>query len=191
MLVYRLGLVAVTILPPIIPKYDWYLQGVSILLLTTSVYVVMDRYQQGKKAHVRHRSRRPIRAYDIMSVSVMTGLALFMTGFFSYRPYTILSNSMKPVYSRGSMVIVQKIDDPMDIKVGDIVQYKRSSIMITHRVKAIDAAADGSGKKVFITKGDNSSSVDPPVTEAQIVGIIKSHIPLIGYPTVWLREVSI
>ncbi len=32
MLVYRLGLVAITILPPIIPKYDWYLQGVTLIL---------------------------------------------------------------------------------------------------------------------------------------------------------------
>lgn len=36
-LTYRLGVVAMTILPPVIPKYDWYLIGVTSVLLTVIV----------------------------------------------------------------------------------------------------------------------------------------------------------
>jgi signal peptidase len=62
--------------------------------------------------------------------------------------------------------------------------------MITHRVVNIDAAADGSGKRVFTTKGDNNPSKDPLVAQSQLVGIVRSQVPFIGYPTVWLQEIS-
>lgn len=191
MMVYRLGLVAITILPPIIPKYDWYLQGISLLLLVVATYIVVDRFQQDREGVARPgRNRHPARAYNIMSLLVMICVVLFVAGFFSYKPVTIVSNSMQPVYSRGSVVVVQKVNNPLDIKVGDIVQYKRTSKMITHRVIAVNNASDGTGNKVFITQGDNSPSKDPPVAEEQIVGIVQSQIPFIGYPTVWLRELS-
>ncbi len=188
MLVYRLGIVAATILPPIIPKYDWYLQGISLLFLALCIYIAFDRDRQHRQAPSTHRYRRhQARAYDIMSVLVMIWLVLFTTGFFSYKPAAIASNSMQPVFSRGSIVIVQKVDDPVDVQVGDIVQYKRISEMITHRVVATDAADDGSGDRVFMTKGDNNPSMDPVVNQSQIVGIVRAQIPLIGYPTVWLQ----
>lgn len=62
--------------------------------------------------------------------------------------------------------------------------------MITHRVTGIESASDGSGEKIFITQGDNSPSEDPPVSESQIFGIVRAQIPFIGYPTVWLKELS-
>ena len=190
MLTYRLGLLAIGIFPPIIPKFDWYLQGVSLILLVLTIYIALDRTRQDKQP-TRHRMRRhPQRAYDIMSVAVLVCIVMFTTGLFSYKPSAIVSNSMKPVFSRGSIVVVQKIDDPMDVRVGDIVQYQRKDIMITHRVVEIDASTDGSGKRVFITKGDNSPSKDAPVDEKQIIGVVRSRVPLIGYPTVWLKEIS-
>ena len=191
MLTYQLGVVATTILPPIIPKYDWYMLGVSSVLLTVGVYIAIDRTVTSD-TRVQHRRRHHTkRAYDAMLVSVMVGLVLFMTGAFSYKPLVILSDSMKPIYSRGSVVIIQKISNPsMDISVGDIVQYDALGHRVTHRVVAIDAASDGSGEKIFTTKGDNSPSNDPPVRSSQIKGIIRSTVPYIGYPSVWLHELT-
>ena len=75
MLVYRLGLVAITILPPIIPKYDWYLQGVSLILLAVGVYVALDRTRQDKQATRRHNHRHHApRAYDIMALTLMVAV---------------------------------------------------------------------------------------------------------------------
>ncbi|MCA9325805.1 signal peptidase I [Candidatus Saccharibacteria bacterium] len=188
MLVYRLGLVATVIFPPIIPKYDWYLQGISLILLTVSAYIAIDRTRQDRQVASHRYRHHPKMAYDLMWLAVMLGLVLFVTGFLSYKPSAIVSNSMKPVYSRGAIVVVQKIGNPMDVQVGDIVQYQRKDKLITHRVVVIDNAADGSGKRVFITKGDNSPSQDPIVTETQLVGIVRAAIPFAGYPSVWLQE---
>ena len=191
MLTYRLGVVATTILPPIIPKFDWYLIGVSSILLAVAIYIAIDRNRQDRReVKVVSRYRHARSAYNVMFLAVMVALVLFMTGFFTYKPAVIMSNSMVPVFSRGSMVIVQKTD-PMDVKLGDIVQYNSSGKMITHRVVAIDAAADGSGSRVFTTKGDNNPSPDPLVAASQIIGIIRAQIPYIGYPTVWLNGLSL
>lgn len=187
--IYRLGLVAVTVLLPIIPKFDWYLQGISLILLAVIIYVVVDRQTQ---ADVRHpyRQRHPRRAFEVLWVGVMLVLVCFMTGMFNYRPYSIPTNSMLPTYGSGAMVVVQKIHNPMSVKVGDIVQYATTSKMITHRVIAIEPVADGSGERAFTIKGDNNPSPDVPVKQSQIVGIVRAHVPYLGYPTVWLMGLS-
>ena len=95
-----------------------------------------------------------------------------------------------PLYGRGSMVIVNAVDSPLDVQVGDVIQFRGTDKMITHRVESIDQADDGSGGRVFITKGDNNPSRDPPVAENEVVGIVKAQIPYIGYPTVWLRALA-
>lgn len=190
MLVYKLGVVAVTILLPIIPKYDWYLTGISSVLLAVAIYLVIDRSQQGKQAEHRRHYTHIRRAYDAMSMTILIGLVLLMTGFFKYKPMVILSDSMMPLYGRGSMIIVNAIDSPLDVQVGDVIQFRGADKVITHRVASIEQADDGSGGRVFITKGDNNPSRDPPVPEKEVMGIVKAQIPYIGYPTVWLRSLA-
>lgn len=185
-LTFRLGFVAILYVPPIIPKYDWYMLGIGLLLLAVATYIAIDRTRKELAVNGRHY-RHARRAYDMMFIIVTVVLALFMVGTFSYEPQVIMSNSMKPIFSRGSMVIVKKVS-AMDVKVGDIVQYKAPGHTTTHRVKKIDFAEDGSGKRVFTTQGDNSPSPDPLVQGSQIVGVIRAQIPYIGYPTVWLNE---
>ncbi|TXG77204.1 signal peptidase I [Patescibacteria group bacterium] len=186
-LTFRLGVVAAIYLPPIIPKYDWYLAGMAWLMLAVAVYVVLDRNRDGVASKRRPRGRHPRRAADIMFLIMTVMLVLFMTGAFSYRPRVIMSNSMHPVFSRGSMVIVQNAT-AVDVHEGDIIQYEAHGRSVTHRVISIDTAADGSGRRIFITKGDNSPSVDMPVQAQQIAGIIRAQVPYVGYPTVWLNE---
>lgn len=188
-LIYRLGLVAVSVLLPILPKFDWYLQGISLMLLAVIIYVVLDRNTQADVQHPHHQ-RGSSRVYDVLWVTGILTLVCFMIGIFNYRPYAIPTYSMVPTYGRGAMVVVQKIHNPMDVRVGDIVQYKTTNKLVTHRVVTIDAAADGSGTEVFTVKGDNNSSPDAPVSQNQIVGIVRAHVPIVGYPTVWLMELS-
>lgn len=190
MLVYRLSIVAVTVLLPIIPKFDWYLIGISSLMLSLGVYVVIDKVQQGRHPHYRRHHFHIQRASNGMFIVVMTALVLFVTGALSYKPVIILSDSMKPVYGRGSLVVVRTAYDPMDIEIGDIIQYKhkQNGSAITHRVVDIQQNGNGSGERVFITKGDNNQSKDAPVDRSQLMGVVDAEVPFVGYPTIWLRS---
>jgi signal peptidase I len=189
MLTYRLGTLAVMLLLPILPKFDWYMIGMSTVLLTLAVYLVIDRAQQGRHAEHRRHHQHVQKASNTIFIIIFTALVFFVTGIFEYKPVVIVSNSMQPVYGRGSVVVVRKGVEPIDIQVGDIIQYrhKQNSEMITHRVVEIQQTADTSGERVFITKGDNNQSLDAPVLPSQLNGIVKAQIPLIGYPTIWLR----
>ena len=84
------------------------------------------------------------------------------------------------------MVLVEQVTPHMDIKVGDILEYKREDRVITHRVvKIIGDAPD----KTYTAKGDNNQSNDPwPIARSQIVGVVKARVPYIGYPSVVINE---
>lgn len=186
-LTYRLGVLAAGLLPPIIPKFDWYMTGISSVILAVAIYIVIDRTREDIAMNGQHYHHTK-RAYDVMFVVVMVAVVMFMTGIFSYKPEAIMSDSMNPVFARGAVVIVQKAT-AMDAKVGDIVQYNLPDHSITHRIIRIDFSSDGSGTRLYITQGDNSPSPDAPVEPAQIVGIVRAEIPYVGYPSVWLKEI--
>jgi signal peptidase len=182
----RLGLVASSVVLPIIPKYDWYLTGLSMLLLAISVFVALEHLRRGVGAerHVRHL-RLMHRFSDAIMLLAIVGLVGFMTNTFPYHPLAVMSNSMLPVFSRGSLVIVQARTPSMDIQVGDIVQYRGQDRTIIHRVVDIET---GEGERIFYTKGDNNPSFDSPVSDSQIDGIVRATVPFIGLPTVWLNS---
>ncbi|MGE5312675.1 MAG: signal peptidase I [Acidobacteriota bacterium] len=188
-LTYQLGVLAMMILPPIIPKLDWYLVGVTSLLLTIITYLTVDRANDTQR-HLSHRHHTH-RAFTTMWVISMVALSMFMTGFFAYRPLAIMSDSMAPVFRRGSLVIVQKVTNRLDISIGDIIQYETDGRMVTHRVVAITSDSSGQGKRIFTTKGDNNSSPDRPVAAEHVAGIVRSTIPFAGLPTVWLKELTV
>lgn len=190
-LLYALVTVGLTVVPPILPKYDWYMTSMSAILLAVATYIAVDRsVGENDETRRRRRYRRPKIAFDIAFTLMMVALVLFMTGFFTYKPVVIMSNSMVPVFSRGSIVVVQRLGSPMDIHIGDIIQYQTEDKIITHRVVAIDTADDDSGDRVFTTKGDNNPSRDTPVNQSHVIGIVRSTVPYVGYPTVVLRELS-
>ena len=79
----------------------------------------------------------------------------------------VVSGSMEPVFYRGDVVLLKGIDqsDIKDIKVGDVIVYKRPGYEypIIHRVREI-SVVDMGGKKeeCFLTWGDNNWTPDPP-----------------------------
>lgn len=188
---YRLALVASAILLPLIPRYDWYLEGIAGLLLAATVFIAVDYVR--RDLHQSHHSRHRVHSiyYQVMSMTLLGVFAAFMAGFFVYRPVAIMSNSMQPVFSRGDMVIVQKVGETMDIRVGDIVQYNKRNKNITHRVVGIHVGNEVTGQ-AYITKGDNNSSNDTEfVYSAEITGVVRGRIPLVGYPTIWVNEYAL
>lgn len=187
-IVYRLALVVGAILLPIIPRYDWYLEGIAGLLLAAAVFVAVDYTRRDLRRSRRPRHHSPSIYYQALSITLLGVFAVFMAGIFTYKPVAIMSNSMQPVYSRGDIVIVQKLGETMDIHVGDIVQYTKRNRIITHRVVDIYVGNETTGQ-AYITKGDSNRSNDAEMVQrAEVNGIVHGRIPVIGYPTIWLNE---
>lgn len=95
-------------------------------------------------------------------------------GFFGYKGYTVLSNSMQPTFSAGDYV-VDKMVAYDEIKKGDVVSYyPDENTIVTHRVKKVTP-------KGFIMQGDaNNAQDDFTVTKEHYIAKMVLVIPLLG-----------
>ncbi|MEO5295144.1 signal peptidase I [Enterococcus cecorum] len=95
-------------------------------------------------------------------------------GFFGYKGYTALSNSMKPTFSAGDYV-VDKMVAYDEIKKGDVVSYYPDDYtIVTHRVKEVTPQG-------FIMQGDANNAQDAfTVTKDHYIGKMVLVIPLLG-----------
>ncbi len=89
------------------------------------------------------------------------------------RLFTILSESMVPVYKVWDIVVVTDVK-PADIKIGDDVTYKGmegdvKGKIVTHRVEKINYDEENHKYK-FITQGINNIKQDAEISEDQIYG---------------------
>lgn len=94
--------------------------------------------------------------------------------FFNYRMFTVVSESMKPKYDIGD-VLVAKETEPSEIKVGDTISYQGVSgslanKVITHEVVKIEQ--DENGKYLFHAKGLANIVEDPVLSEDQLYGVV-------------------
>lgn len=86
----------------------------------------------------------------------------------------------------GDLIFTGKADIEK-LKVGDIISFMEGSIVVTHRITAIEKAENGSLR--FTTKGDANNSEDSaPVTAENLVGIYKGRIPKLGDFAMFLQK---
>jgi signal peptidase len=94
---------------------------------------------------------------------------------FGYKPFTVLSNSMKPAFSAGDIVLVKDISTS-NIKKNDVITFKESNRkLITHRVAEVTDQG-------FVTKGDNNNVKDDGFVKPEnVVGELVLTLPKAGY----------
>lgn len=89
---------------------------------------------------------------------------------FGYGIANVLSGSMEPAFSKGTLLLVK---DTQDIEKGDIVVYQSGRTLIVHRVRKIN------GSQVT-TQGDANNTPDEPFDKTQIKGKVIGYIPFLG-----------
>ncbi len=90
---------------------------------------------------------------------------------FNYYIFNILTGSMEDTIHVNDYIIVKKTKN---VKVNDIVTYRKDGVFITHRIIKID------GDK-YITKGDANNTEDDPITKDQILGKYVKKSKIIGF----------
>ena len=99
--------------------------------------------------------------------------------------YTIATGSMVPNINVFDAVINMRVDDPSDLKVGDVITFRSSSpltqnLTITHRIKAI--TEDENGETCYVTKGDANNVEDGSCAKFNnVIGKVIIRIPGLGY----------
>lgn len=102
---------------------------------------------------------------------------------FGYELMTVMSGSMEPTFLTGSVIAIETLSNPTDLKAGDVVTYESlddASVLITHRIISVEAT-DNSVE--YTTKGDHNDTADAnPIPSEHVVGLYANvTIPYLGY----------
>lgn len=94
--------------------------------------------------------------------------------------YIVLSGSMEPAFSTGSLLAVQKVEAE-DLKKGDVITFidpADPARIVSHRIVAVNTAPE----PTFTTRGDANNKDDPArVPEENVLGKGEFFIPHAGY----------
>ncbi len=124
-------------------------------------------------------------------LAIVTVISVCFVGFNvinKAKGYSVVTDSMTPVYNRGDVVFVKKTDFN-SLKAGDIVtvRFYDESGYFTHRITEIDYNAG-----MFRTKGDANENEDPqPSEKEQIVGKVWYSVPLLGYISIFISSMNL
>lgn len=97
---------------------------------------------------------------------------------FGYGVANVLSGSMEPTFSKGTLLLVK---DTQDVQKGDIVVYQSGQNLIVHRIIQI---AD----ETITTQGDANNAPDDPFDKTQLRGKVIAWIPMLGTLTALLKS---
>jgi signal peptidase len=104
---------------------------------------------------------------------------------FEYGLIVVATESMTGEINKGDAVLYRRYDG-QPIEEGQVIVFERNRTKVIHRVVDIQNI-DGALR--YYTKGDANEENDAGyVTEPEIIGLTDHKIPLIGYPTVWIRD---
>ena len=108
--------------------------------------------------------------------------------FFGYKPYIVLSDSMKDTFAVGD-IAVSKTVEPDTLEVGDIVTFRsigpNYGEVVTHKIREITTYE---GEPAFITYGTTTGADDAyPVPFDNVIGQYQFRLPKMGYFFEFLR----
>lgn len=171
---------------PFLPDLSWFATAViGIVFPVVYAMVVMDRFKEQQEAAGRGESSL---GYGI-SLAVSIALVWFCVGVFPIYPNVVLTGSMEPDIMPGDVVLIKKFTDEAEVdalQVGDVINFNRGEINITHRITKIQK--DEAGNLSFNTKGDNNASEDvQEVAPGDIKGIVTGSVPKVGLPVLWIK----
>ncbi len=110
----------------------------------------------------------------------------FVPTLLGYESFIVTSGSMGKAVPTGSVAVTRMVD-MRSVRKGDVVSFQTGSASrITHRVIAVD---EEEGQRIFTTKGDANSFVDPePVRlSSGRISRVEWSVPFAGYVVRYAR----
>lgn len=120
----------------------------------------------------------------IIAILIVLVLVMFAPRLFGWQNLAVLSGSMEPNISVGSMIIVKNVN-PEELEAGDIITFQVSdSTLVTHRVVENNVET-----QKITTKGDaNDVNDGNPVSYSNVIGELFISIPLLGYLSIYMQS---
>ncbi len=168
---YVLGIRLPSIVSPLLPYLPMALSSFLVILL--SMLIVF--YTSSRIALIRGNTREKDIGPGTVVATVLVILLFLLVLWRGYWPMIVLSGSMEPSIRIGDIVVVKRTQQ--EPRVGDVVAYKYSGMIILHRVINVTG-------NQLVTKGDANDAPDNPITVKQVLGELYLHIPYVGLPLI-------
>ncbi|MDT7581427.1 MAG: signal peptidase [Pseudonocardiales bacterium] len=118
----------------------------------------------------------------LLAAAFVLAVAVLLPRIGGATPYTVLTDSMRPAYPPGTMLVVRPVAAD-DIALGTVITFQVASgqpTVATHRVVTIARRPDGELR--FLTKGDANAVPDQQwVRPEQVRGALWYAVPRLGY----------
>ena len=132
--------------------------------------------------------------WDVLS-SILVGLVVFLAVILvgvrvvGFRPYVVLSGSMEPSYSVGSLIYVKAVD-PRELETGDVITFMiTEGTVATHRITEVVLDDNDPTVVRFRTKGDANESEDGSLVHYKnVIGSPVFTIPKLGYVANYIQN---
>lgn len=130
------------------------------------------------------KAYRAVMIVTAVLLLIIVGLLLSIYLLDDYSMYVVMSDSMKPTFSSGDMIVVASPGSFLadDIEPGKIITFSHNDNLVTHRIVAIE------GDRIY-TKGDGQEEADPWTISRffDVKGSYLFHVPYIGLVSNFIR----
>lgn len=189
-MIYRILMEVPIYIIPILPDLGTYVQATMEVIIPSIIFYQKYKDNLESDNKIKTREKKKSNMPYIIVLCMLIGIIILTSGLFKYYAIAVGSGSMSPNINKGDVVIVEKLNDEekKEIEVGEILVFKSGNKVIVHRLVQINKITGD--EYIFYTKGDSNNSYDGyPIYMEDVIGITKSRIRLVGWPTVWLNEI--
>lgn len=118
-------------------------------------------------------------AWIVLILAFLITIVVFSSGrnngvanLMGYIPMTVASDSMKPTFNKGDLIVCREVDDINSLKEGDVITFwtviDGSRVKNTHRIVGVN---EFESTRSFVTRGDNNSLDDTlPAYASDVIG---------------------
>ena len=109
------------------------------------------------------------------------GLLVLILVLAGFRPFILKSESMEPIYTKGSLCWVNTRVDLDSVEVGDVLVYRSpANTLVLHRLVDKSSSVDTSTLPVVMQGDANSMSQDVTLSSINFIGREAFTIPRLG-----------
>ena len=183
---YRLVTTLYSYVIPIIPDIHVFIRCVLRIIYPYLIYQILEYTFIVKDAVESRSDKRKTYMFEVIILSIAVAIAMLISCQFKFGALVIATTSMTGTLNKGDVIIYERLDSEEEIKKEDIIVFKKGDRKIVHRIVGINVI---NNKTRYITKGDANHDKDKDyVLEEEIVGLYKTKINSLGYPSLWVRE---
>lgn len=184
-LIYRIFTSLYVYIFAILPDIYIFFQSVYRIIYPYILYIIMDLFFEKNSFEKITKNKKVSYVSLFICIILITAIVMLVSCKFKYGILVVGSSSMAGTINKGDAVVFERYDK-QTLEKGQIIVFIKDNIKTIH---AIEATQVKNNEIIYYTKGTNNQQRDEGYrTDADILGVVKFKVILIGWPTIWLND---